>query len=51
MAMVMRMSDSIAVLNQGRIIATGAPAEIRHHPEVIRAYLGSGHWEAAHAAA
>jgi len=51
MAMVMRMSDSIAVLNQGRIIATGTPAEIRHHPEVIRAYLGSGHWEAAHAAA
>ena len=51
MAMVMKMSDSIVVLNQGRIIATGAPAEIRHHPEVIRAYLGSGHWEAAHAAA
>ncbi len=48
MAMVMQMSDSIVVLNQGRIIATGAPAEIRANPEVIRAYLGS---EAAHVAA
>jgi branched-chain amino acid transport system ATP-binding protein len=51
MPMVMRISDTIVALNQGRIIATGAPAEIRAHPEVIRAYLGSGQWEAAHAAA
>jgi len=52
MPMVMQMSDTIVVLNQGRIIASGAPAEIRANPEVIRAYLGSGEWqEAAHAAA
>jgi branched-chain amino acid transport system ATP-binding protein len=40
MPMIMRVSDRIVVLNYGRIIAAGAPAEIQRHPEVIRAYLG-----------
>jgi branched-chain amino acid transport system ATP-binding protein len=41
MKMVMGVSDRIVCLNQGRIIAEGAPAEIRNNPEVVRAYLGT----------
>ena len=43
MKMVMRVSDRVLCLNQGRIIANGPPAEIQRHPEVIRAYLGERH--------
>ena len=37
---MMSLAERVYVLNQGRIIASGTPAEIRGNPEVIRAYLG-----------
>ncbi len=42
MKLVMGISDHIYVMNQGRPLAQGAPAQIRANPEVIKAYLGEG---------
>jgi branched-chain amino acid transport system ATP-binding protein len=41
MKLVMGVSETVVVLNHGRVIAAGAPASIQAHPDVIRAYLGS----------
>lgn len=40
MSLVMSLSERIYVMDYGRLIATGTPDEVKHNPEVIKAYLG-----------
>jgi branched-chain amino acid transport system ATP-binding protein len=40
--MVMALSDAIAVLKDGRLIADDTPAAIARNPEVQAAYFGGG---------
>lgn len=38
---VFKFCDAITALDLGRLLTTGTPAEVRVHPDVISAYLGS----------
>ncbi|MGH3737364.1 MAG: ABC transporter ATP-binding protein [Micromonosporaceae bacterium] len=40
MGIVMDLADRIMAVDFGAAIATGTPAEVQRHPDVIRAYLG-----------
>ena len=42
MEVVFGIAQQIAVMHQGRLIANGAPGEVRNDPEVRRVYLGHG---------
>jgi ABC-type branched-subunit amino acid transport system ATPase component len=40
MALIMDVCDRIQVLDQGRVLAEGTPADIRANLDVAAAYLG-----------
>jgi ABC-type branched-subunit amino acid transport system ATPase component len=40
MPLIMSISDRVYCLEVGRVIAEGAPSEVRHDPKVVASYLG-----------
>jgi len=41
MNLVMSISEQVVALNFGRLIAAGTPDEVKQHPELVKAYLGT----------
>jgi branched-chain amino acid transport system ATP-binding protein len=40
---VMRAADTVVVMNEGRVLTTGTPDEVRTNEDVVDAYLGKAH--------
>ena len=40
---VMQASDRVVVMNEGRVLVTGTPDEVRRNEQVVDAYLGKAH--------
>jgi ABC-type branched-subunit amino acid transport system ATPase component len=38
--LIMRLCDTIYVLNEGEVISRGTPDEVRSDPAVVAAYIG-----------
>lgn len=48
MKAVMGLSRHVVVLERGRNLTEGAPAQVTSHPDVLTAYLGEGYQHVAH---